>query len=223
MNADLNTSLALGSIFELSKSINQSYNQNININKSQNNLLELLSTLGIDIKSENIKPKQEIDTKKIEKLIKDRNEFRKNKNYTKADEIRDELDSMGITIYDSEDETKWRSSITEAWDTLRAARAQAFGEAGAGDMATLPTAMRERILHLEETARLLEARFLEKRRAEALFAACRRHGEALNSAHPVQANTRELHAALVEADGINHQMTAEPSRCGNPGGPPFPD
>ena len=109
MNADLNTSLALGSIFELSKSINQSYNQNININKSQNNLLELLSTLGIDIKSENIKPKQEIDTKKIEKLIKDRNEFRKNKNYTKADEIRDELDSMGITIYDSEDETKWRS------------------------------------------------------------------------------------------------------------------
>tara|TARA_Y100000994_G_scaffold62959_1_gene51113 strand:+ start:22123 stop:23490 length:1368 start_codon:yes stop_codon:yes gene_type:complete len=109
MNADLNTSLALGSIFELSKSINQSYNQNININKSQNNLLELLSTLGIDIKSENIKPEQEIDTKKIEKLIKDRNEFRKNKNYTKADEIRDELDSMGITIYDSEDETKWRS------------------------------------------------------------------------------------------------------------------
>ena len=109
MNADLNTSLALGSIFELSKSINQSYNQNININKSQNNLLELLSTLGINIKSENIKPKQEIDTKKIEKLIKDRNEFRKNKNYTKADEIRDELDSMGITIYDSEDETKWRS------------------------------------------------------------------------------------------------------------------
>jgi len=109
MNADLNTSLALGSIFELSKSINQSYNQNININKSQNNLLELLSTLGIDIKSENIKPKQEIDTNKIEKLIKDRNEFRKNKNYTKADEIRDELDSMGITIYDSEDETKWRS------------------------------------------------------------------------------------------------------------------
>ena len=63
----------------------------------------------IDIKSENIKPEQEIDTKKIEKLIKDRNEFRKNKNYTKADEIRDELDSMGITIYDSEDETKWRS------------------------------------------------------------------------------------------------------------------
>ena len=109
MNADLNTSLALGSIFELSKSINQSYNQNININKSQNNLLELLSTLGIDIKSDNIKPKQEIDTNKIEKLIKDRNEFRKNKNYTKADEIRDELDSMGITIYDSEDETKWRS------------------------------------------------------------------------------------------------------------------
>ena len=109
MNADLNTSLALGSIFELSKSINQSYNQNININKSQNNLLELLSILGIDIKSENIKPKQEIDTSKIEKLIKDRNEFRKNKNYTKADEIRDELDSMGITIYDSEDETKWRS------------------------------------------------------------------------------------------------------------------
>ena len=109
MSADLNTSLALGSIFELSKSINQSYNQNININKSQNTLLDLLNILGIDIKPESINPKQNIDTLKIEKLIKDRNEFRENKNYAKADEIRDQLDAMGITIYDSEDGTKWKS------------------------------------------------------------------------------------------------------------------
>ena len=45
--------------------------------------------------------------KKFKPRIKAR--LRKNKNYTKADEIRDELDSMGISIYDSEDETKWRS------------------------------------------------------------------------------------------------------------------
>ena len=109
MSTDLNTSLALGSIFELSKSINQSYNQNININKSQNTLLDLLNILGIDIKPESINPKQNIDTLKIEKLIKDRNEFRENKNYAKADEIRDQLDAMGITIYDSEDGTKWKS------------------------------------------------------------------------------------------------------------------
>tara|TARA_B110000014_G_C19650198_1_gene342335 strand:- start:227 stop:559 length:333 start_codon:yes stop_codon:yes gene_type:complete len=109
MSADLNTSLALGSIFELSKSINQSYNQNMNINKSQNTLLDLLNILGIDIKSESINPKQDIDTLKIEKLIRDRNEFRENKNYAKADEIRDQLDAIGITIYDSEDGTKWKS------------------------------------------------------------------------------------------------------------------
>ena len=109
MSTDLNTSLALGSIFELSKSINQSYNQNMNINKSQKTLLDLLNILGIDIKSESINPKQDIDTLNIEKLIRDRDEFREKKNYAKADEIRDQLDAMGISIYDSEDGTKWKS------------------------------------------------------------------------------------------------------------------
>jgi len=106
MSKDLNTSLALGSIFEMSRSINQSFNKNINISKSQLALAKLLNILGIDTDSEN-ETNNNLDTKEIEDLINLRNKHRLDKDYKKADEIRDKLEAMGIAIYDSDDGTKW--------------------------------------------------------------------------------------------------------------------
>ncbi|MBO98875.1 MAG: cysteine--tRNA ligase [Chloroflexi bacterium] len=108
MSKDLNTSLALGSIFEMSRSINQSFNKNINISKSQLALAKLLNILGIDTDSEN-ESNNNLDTKEIEDLINLRNKHRLDKDYKKADEIRDKLEAMGIAIYDSDDGTKWRN------------------------------------------------------------------------------------------------------------------
>ncbi len=108
MSKDLNTSLALGSIFEMSRSINQSFNKNINISKSQLALAKLLNILGIDTDSEN-ETNNNLDTKEIEDLINLRNKHRLDKDYKKADEIRDKLEAMGIAIYDSDDGTKWRN------------------------------------------------------------------------------------------------------------------
>ena len=49
-----------------------------------------------------------IDQKKIEKLISDRNKARKEKNFSEADKIRNELALDGIILEDSPSGTKWR-------------------------------------------------------------------------------------------------------------------
>ena len=50
-----------------------------------------------------------LDSKSIELLIKNRNEARREKNFILADNIRNELKSMGIEIEDTENGTVWRS------------------------------------------------------------------------------------------------------------------
>ena len=53
---------------------------------------------------------KDFDVATIEKLINERNAFRKEKNYQKSDQIRDELKSLGIEIEDTPDGTIWRRS-----------------------------------------------------------------------------------------------------------------
>ena len=48
-----------------------------------------------------------ISTEKIEKLIEKRQYERSKKNYKKADEIRELLETLGIGIEDTESKTKW--------------------------------------------------------------------------------------------------------------------
>ena len=52
---------------------------------------------------------QTLDSKKIENLIKKRNEARRNKNFALADSIRNELKTNKIEIEDTKDGTIWRS------------------------------------------------------------------------------------------------------------------
>ncbi len=47
----------------------------------------------------------------IENLISERNEARKNKDYSKADEIRNKLFSMGIELEDTKEGTRYRIRI----------------------------------------------------------------------------------------------------------------
>jgi len=109
MQLDLNTSMALGSIFEMAKAINQSHLKKINIKNSQKDLERLLNILGINIHSDDDLNSKN-DSQEIINLVNLRNQFRKEKQYDKADEIRDKLLSKGITIYDSSDgTTKWSS------------------------------------------------------------------------------------------------------------------
>jgi cysteinyl-tRNA synthetase len=44
----------------------------------------------------------------IERLIEERNEARKSKNWARADEIRDELSAQGILLEDTAQGMRWR-------------------------------------------------------------------------------------------------------------------
>jgi cysteinyl-tRNA synthetase len=46
----------------------------------------------------------------VNALIAERNEARKQKQWARSDQIRDQLKEMGVTIEDSKDGTKWRYS-----------------------------------------------------------------------------------------------------------------
>jgi len=111
MQNDLNTSMALGAIFDLSKAINQAKIQNLNITYAQGDLINLLNILGININEERINDKKgtfdKIDEKWIKSQIELRNKYRKLKNFSDADDIRKELLSKGINLLDSRNGTEW--------------------------------------------------------------------------------------------------------------------
>ena len=51
---------------------------------------------------------QKVDVQLVEKLIKEREDARKSKNWAKSDEIRDKLSEMGVEVRDSSGGTFWR-------------------------------------------------------------------------------------------------------------------
>jgi cysteinyl-tRNA synthetase len=111
MQNDLNTSMALGAIFELSKAINQANTQNLNIKHAQADLSHLLNILGINIDEERINEKKanfdKVDEKWINSQIELRNIYRTSKNFSKADTVRKELLSKGVSLLDTKNGTEW--------------------------------------------------------------------------------------------------------------------
>ena len=55
--------------------------------------------------------KDEIIDEEIEKLIEDRNNARKNKDFALADKIRDDLKAKGIILEDTRQGVKWRRDV----------------------------------------------------------------------------------------------------------------
>ena len=109
MNNDLDTPQALASLFEFINIMNKFIDHN-NINKDNaqsisNFILVLDKILGFNLK-DSISGKRLHG--KIHDLIMERELARKNKNWTKADEIRDELLKLGIEIKDTNKGTIWK-------------------------------------------------------------------------------------------------------------------
>ena len=109
---DLNTPEALGQFNLLMKDL-----ENVEGNQKEEKLAIIISTarmLGIlqsdpDSWLGYQKVKTGMDIDKIEQMIEDRNNCRSEKNFQRADEIRDELRSMGIEIEDTAEGTIWKS------------------------------------------------------------------------------------------------------------------
>lgn len=99
MDDDLNTADAISAMFELITAINTAVKDGCSkafAEKSLDKLMELANVLGVLQQEE----KAGIDDD-IQELIAQRQEARKNKDYARADEIRDQLAAQGITLKDT--------------------------------------------------------------------------------------------------------------------------
>ena len=106
MEDDLNTADAVSVIFELSKFINSNVNEKSSVEfakKCLDEFNELTSVLNIVNKKQD-----EVLDADIEKLIQDRTDAKKNKNFQLADDIRQQLLDKGIILEDTRQGTKWK-------------------------------------------------------------------------------------------------------------------
>ena len=98
LSSDLNTSVALSQIISLAKKINNLKNE-YDVTLAVNDLKMMLEITGI---CQNIDSNNFIDNE-IQELLDKRNEFRKSRDFSKADNIRDILFEKGIKIIDNND------------------------------------------------------------------------------------------------------------------------
>ncbi len=106
MEDDFNTADAISAVFELVKLANS--------NSTASNTKEYLETLKgkivtlTDILGLDVNKKEEILDEQIEELINERQQARKNKDFKRADEIRDMLLAQGIVLEDTREGVRWK-------------------------------------------------------------------------------------------------------------------
>lgn len=111
MNDDFNTPDALAVLFELVREINREKGEDPKMaTQFAQQLWVLGSYLGLQYQSPEtfLKSEKTLDPAKIEQLIEARAQARKDKNYARADQIRQELDHLGVVIEDGPSGTSWR-------------------------------------------------------------------------------------------------------------------
>jgi cysteinyl-tRNA synthetase len=117
---DFNFSSGLSVLFELAKELAKEGNNLVHQGKTRiapeelqkmwQTLVTLADVLGLVAQPESQETTATDDglsDEQIEKLIQQRQEARKSKNFAESDRIRDELQSQGIVLIDSKEGTKW--------------------------------------------------------------------------------------------------------------------
>ncbi len=106
MDDDFNTADAIAAIFELVKYANSNAsaeNTKAFVQTVRDEIIKLCDVLGVIAEEQ-----QELLDEEIEKLIQERQEARKAKNFARADEIRNQLLEQGITLLDTREGVKWK-------------------------------------------------------------------------------------------------------------------
>ncbi len=108
MNDDFNTPMAIGEMFKLADEMNNAIEKDITDSEfvtvwQGRKLLQDLNSIVriIPEKSDNIA------SEVIEKLVNKRNQYRAERNWDEADQIRNQLFDMGVVVEDKKDGTKW--------------------------------------------------------------------------------------------------------------------
>ena len=106
MDDDFNTADAISAVFEIVKFANSNSSAE-NTKEYIDTLIKKITTLT-DVLGLKVEKKEEILDEDIEKLIAERQQARKDRNFARADEIRDELLAKGIILKDTREGVKWK-------------------------------------------------------------------------------------------------------------------
>ncbi|WP_270311767.1 cysteine--tRNA ligase [Vagococcus fluvialis] len=105
MDDDFNAANGITAVYSLVKWINAYLEKNkvsqVVLEQSVDLLTTLMAVFGLDL------GKKEVLDEEIEALIEERNAARKNKDFKRSDDIRDELKEMGIILEDTSQGTRW--------------------------------------------------------------------------------------------------------------------
>ena len=106
MDDDFNTADAISAVFELVKLANSNSSEDNTkeyITAVKESIVTLADILGLKVVKE-----EELLDEDIEALIAERQQARKDKNFARADEIRDELTAKGIILEDTREGVRWK-------------------------------------------------------------------------------------------------------------------
>ena len=108
MDDDINVQNGITVVYELVKYANVYSQQEVVkadiLNEMKNLIAELVSIFGVKLASTN----NELNDEHIQALIEERNEARKNKDFARSDQIRDELKEQGIILEDTPQGTRFK-------------------------------------------------------------------------------------------------------------------
>ncbi|MER2119573.1 MAG: cysteine--tRNA ligase [Solibacillus sp.] len=107
MNDDFNTANAVSALFELSHIANVYLNEANTDKEVLQAILTMFDTIG-NVLGINIKVEAGLLDEEIEALIEERNQARKNRDFARSDEIRDQLLGMDIVLEDTRQGTRWK-------------------------------------------------------------------------------------------------------------------
>ena len=108
MDDDFNTPQALAALFDLAREINRGAEAGSSVAQARETLLELgREVLGLSFAEREMKPPPELEAR-IGGLVRQRDELREKRRFAEADQIRQELTKLGVSLTDTPKGTQWR-------------------------------------------------------------------------------------------------------------------
>jgi cysteinyl-tRNA synthetase len=107
MDDDLNTSVALAVIHNLTRDVNTALTRKKLLDDNKSELLDLLKRFDTVLNIFGTEEREMLDGE-IQNLIDERQEARRRRDFARGDEIRDELAGRGIILEDTKDGVRWK-------------------------------------------------------------------------------------------------------------------
>jgi len=112
LDSDLNTSAALGAIFELVREGNLLLQEGAVGPKNRDHVLDFFRDVNKIFDVFQVE-ESVLEDERVVRLIEEREECRRKKDFHRADEIRDSLEKQGILLEDTKDGTRWKRSSSQ--------------------------------------------------------------------------------------------------------------